>query len=213
MSITTDKFRPGSSFGRALFISGLIATAILLIPQVPGMAADAPTTTVGGGTPLQHPQEIAVHVQLKGWGFENRAGLRADLTGSAASVGRVEVGLAGDATAAAVIGIQDGKLRIRSKARYTFTAPDGTFFGDSASVLSVPVVLTPTGPVPDQDRFIDLEFTIGVLGGTGRYRNAAGTLTLRGVLAEIPPENGRRRFAVELSGDGTLIVERDAERV
>ena len=42
-------------------------------------------------------------------------------------------------------------------------------------------------------------------------RTRQAPFSLRGILAEIPPENGRRRF-LELSGVATLMVERDAKR-
>ena len=123
----------------------------------------------------------------------------------------MKVRLEEDATAITILGIRDGKLRLRSKARYTFTAADGTFFGDSPSELSIPVVITPAGPAPDPNGFIDVEVTVDILGGTGRYQNASGTVSMRGILAEIPPENGRRRFATELSGTATLVVERNTQ--
>ncbi len=185
----------------------MVVAALLLLPST-ALAAEIPKAPPR--TPLKNPQGVGVQVQLKGWGFENTAGFRADMTGSAGSVGRVHASLEEDASLSVVLGIQDGKLRVRSKARYTFVASDGTFFGDSPSVLAIPIILTAAGPAPDPNRFIDAEVTIDVLGGTGRYRNAGGTIALRGILAEIPPEAGRRRFAVELSGGGDLIVERDS---
>lgn len=189
----------------------ILALALGLLPQ-PVCAADVPTTTVAR-TPLQNPREISARIQLKGWGFENSAGFRADISGTASSIGQVHVRLEEDATKLTVLGIQDGKFRLRSVARYTFTAPDGMFWGDSPTVLSIPVVMTAAGPVPDPNRFIESEVAIALIGGTGRYRNATGTLRLDGILAEIPAEGGRRRFAMELSGNTTFAVERDSSPV
>ena len=117
-------------------IAGVVAAVAVLLPST-ALAAEAPTAT--SRTPLKNPQALSARVQLKGWGFaDNPAIYRADMTGDAGVAGLVNATVDADLTTPTVLGREGARARLLYKpARYTFTAADGTFFGDSPSVLTV----------------------------------------------------------------------------
>ena len=90
-------------------LPGMVAMMLLLVSST---AVAAKVAAAGPRTPLQNPQALAARVQLKGWGFENPAGLRADMNGDAGAMGLVTARLEEDASASTIVGIRDGKLRV-----------------------------------------------------------------------------------------------------
>lgn len=147
---------------------------------------------------------ITVRVQLNGSGLEDPTGFAPEFYGTFGTFGSVQGGLKGQQPSLDIAGFSDGKIRVRSQGRFIFRSAYGTLEGNSVAQIAISVILTPVGPVPDINEFLAVSEEITVTGGTGRFRNAVGAISLRGILPEIPSVNGKRRFALELSGEATL---------
>lgn len=165
----------------------------------PTQAVAQTTTTAPRSAP------ITVRVQLNGSGFEDPTGFAPEFHGTLGMFGSVHGGLKGQPESqSTVLGISDGKVRVRAPGRFSFRTAYGTIEGTTVALLALAVILTPSGLIPNTNEFIDVSEQFTVTGGTGRFRNATGTISLRGILPELPSVNGKRRFSMELSGEATL---------
>jgi hypothetical protein len=173
--------------------------------STPMAVAQTASTTPRGPT-------AAVRIQLHGVGFDDGTGFEPEFHGTLGQYGRVEGGLKGVPGAQIeILGATDRAIRARARGKFVLRTAVGTIEGTNVADMAVPVRFTPAGPLPNPSAFTDVEteqFT--VTAGTGRFRNATGTITMRGIIAEIPAVGGKRRFTIELSGDGTLQLDPSA---
>ena len=194
---------PARRWGRcrkSIAVAGCSVIVLISSDLLGPMQAVAQTTTTA---PRSAP--IKVRVQLNGSGFEDPTGFAPEFHGTFGPFGTVEGGIKGKPDSeSTVLGISNGKIRVRAPGRFTFRTAYGTIEGTTVASLALAVTLTPAGPVPNSNEFIELSEQFTVTGGTGRFRNSTGTISLSGILPELPSVNGKRRFSMELSGEATL---------
>jgi hypothetical protein len=180
-------------FGSVLLLTG---TSI-----APSAGAQSATTTAAARGPA-----TVVRIQLNGVGFDDGSGFEPEFHGTLSGFGRVEGSLKGVPNSQIeILGSSGGKIRVRAVGKFFLRTSAGTIEGTNVALMSLPIILTPAGPAPDATAFVDIESEQFVItAGTGRFRNATGTITMRGIIPEIPPVRGKRRFLIELSGEGSL---------
>lgn len=190
---------------RRLVVGAVLASLIPIGPlQIISASAQSAAEPV-------RSSPVTLRIQLHGSGFEDPTGFAPEFHGTMGGFGSVEARLKGEPDSqSTVLGISDGKIRVRAPGRFSFRTTAGTIEGSSVALLALPVDITPAGPVPSSTAFIDIEERITVTGGTGRFRNTTGTMVLRGILPEIRPVGGKRRFVVELSGEALLQLDPSA---
>ena len=86
----------------------------------PAQAVAQTTTTIPRSAPLK------VRVQLNGSGFEDPTGFAPEFQGTFGALGSVQGGLKGQQPSLdTILGISDGKIRVRAQSRFTFRTADG----------------------------------------------------------------------------------------
>ena len=197
------RLTPARRWGRcrkSIAVAGCTVLVLISSDLLGPTQAVAQTTTTA---PRFAP--VTVRVQLNGSGFEDPTGFAPEFHGTFGTFGSVQGGLKGQPDSqSTVLGISDGKVRVRAPGRFSFRTAYGTIEGTTVALLALAVTLTPAGPIPNPNEFIEVSEQFTVTGGTGRFRNATGTFSLRGILPELPSVNGKRRFSMELSGEATF---------
>lgn len=198
-------------FGRAGRRVGVAAIGVAVLSFGAPWPTGILTAAAQAATAPANATALTARVQLKGSGFEDSTGFSPELHGTMSGFGRLESTLKGSDTSKYVmLGVSDGKFRLKSDGRISFRMPEGTIEADTTAILGLPVIMTAAGPIPNPNEFTQVDEQVTITSGTGRFRSATGTMSLRGVIGEIPAVGGKRRFVVELSGEATLKLDPSA---